>query len=151
MTTSVPASASMAGYSQAFLKQTKEARARAVKAELQRLGLATYRSWGMPDWARAIMRDVSERRDVCVNDMASASRNHKISRARNEAIYLVKARKPMLSSPQLGRWFNRDHTSILYSISSYQERNGLPRLVAYDFKSAQDRMRNYAAAKRDAA
>lgn len=136
------------GYSEAFLKQTREARLRAVKEEMRRIGLATFRGWGMPVWARDILRDVSGRRGVCVNDMASSSRNHKIAMARNEAMYLMKARKPMLSSPQLGRWFSRDHTSILYAISSYQEKNGLPRLVAYDFKSAQDRMRNRAASKR---
>jgi hypothetical protein len=120
---------------------------RLAKLELRRQGLIRFKRWGMPEWARQIIEDVSNRRGICPSELAGNSRSRKVVRARNEAIYLVKARKPGLSSPQMGRWFNRDHVSILYALASYSEANRLPKLAGYDIDNARVRKREAAARK----
>lgn len=139
------------GYSPEFLERAKRSRQRAAAEEMRKQGMMKYRRRGMPSWACDIIRDVSDRRGICVDQMASDSRVAVVSRARNEAMYLIKAAKPTVSSPQMGKWFNRDHTSILYGISSHQERYGLPILAGYDVALARIRKREWAAYKRSKA
>jgi hypothetical protein len=91
-----------------------------------------FRNFGMPEWAREIVREVCERRGIYVDDLAGFNRRYKVVRARNEAMYLVKAAKKSLSSPQLASWFNRNHVSVLYGISSHAHAEGLPPLTDYD-------------------
>lgn len=70
----------------------------AARSEFHRQGLAIFRSRYMPEWARAIVTDVCDRRGVHAIDMAGQSRRVPVVAARNEAIYLIKSRKPILSS-----------------------------------------------------
>jgi len=74
----------------------------------------------MPDWIREIVCSVSEKHGVPPREVLSGSRVHAVVSARHEAIYLVKARKPHLSTTKLGQWFRRDHKTILYAIAKYQ-------------------------------
>ena len=48
--------------------------------------------------------------------------------ARREAIYRVKLEKPAVSSVQLGRWFNRHHSTIIFALARFQELTGAPAL-----------------------
>ncbi|MBX3751922.1 MAG: hypothetical protein KF897_17725, partial [Opitutaceae bacterium] len=45
-----------------------------------------------------------------------ASRTRHVVEARFEAIRLVRAARPDLSLPAIGRLFNRDHTTILHAL-----------------------------------
>jgi hypothetical protein len=139
-------------YTKEFIKQAKEARERAEEAkrldekqEAHRQGLLTFKRRYMPEWARQIVDEMSQKHGVCPGDMARDDRRHKTVKARNEAIYLIKARKPMLSSPQIGNWFDRDHTSILHSIASHSQSAHAPKLVGYDLDNARARNRVRAA------
>lgn len=129
------------GYTPEFIAQAKQSRERAAREEMNRQGLLTLRRWGMPEWARDIVAEVCARRDVFISDLASACRRHKVVHARNEAIYRVKESKMTLSSPQIAAWFNRDHVSILYSIASHQQAEGLPKLCGYDIERSKETRR----------
>lgn len=128
-------------FSAEFIEQARQARTQAAKQEMNGRGLMQLRRQGMPEWARQITAECADRHDVFVADIAGDSRRHKTVRARNEAMYLVKSAKPMLSSPQMARWFNRDHTSVLYALASHSKANNLPMLVGYDLETARERNR----------
>jgi hypothetical protein len=140
-------------YTKEFLKQALEAKQRADEAkilaekqEARRLGLLAFKRRFMPEWARQIVEQTCDKHGICPSEIARDNRKHPAVKARNEAIYLVKARKPRLSSPQIGGWFGRDHTSILHSIASHSAATGSPTLVGYDLANARERNRIRAAA-----
>lgn len=117
----------------------KDSRELAAKIEFHRQGLMIFKSRYMPDWARDIVTEVCDRRGVHAVDMAGPSRRLPVVAARNEAIYLIKARKPILSSSRLGQWFDRDHTSCLYALASHAQASGLPALGRFDVQTARQR------------
>jgi chromosomal replication initiation ATPase DnaA len=75
----------------------------------------------MPDWAKDVVREVSLRHDVPIRAIIGKSQSKVIVAARREAIYRVKFEKPSVSSAQLGHWFDRDHSTILFALVRYQE------------------------------
>jgi DnaA-like protein len=116
-------------------------RRRVEAIEQQRTeGLRLLRRNGMPEWALAILIGVADRHAICPSDIASRKRDRPIIEARREAAYLIKAKKPELSGPQLGKWFGKDHTSISHLIACYQVEHDAPKLVGYDL--ARHRLRN---------
>jgi chromosomal replication initiation ATPase DnaA len=78
----------------------------------------------------------------------SPSRIFRVVAARNEAIYQIKAAHPNLSFPQLGKWFRKDHTSIIHSLARHAEANSLPSLTRYDIHAVDERNRLSAAKSR---
>jgi hypothetical protein len=141
-------------YTKEFIQQAKQARERAEEAkrveeerEARHQGLLTFKRRYMPEWARQIVDETCQKHGVCPSDMARDNRRHKMVKARNEAIYLIKDRKPVLSSEQIARWFDRDHTSILHSIASHSEATGAPALVGYDLVHARERNRQRASGR----
>lgn len=138
------------GYTPEFIERARSAvTARTRQTEFNQQGLLVFRNRGMPEWARQIVAEVCSKHMVFISDIAGMSRRHKVVRARNEAIYRVKANKPSLSSTQMANWFDRDHVSILYAIASHSHATGDPMIVGYDLsrvreqnkKRAADRMR----------
>jgi chromosomal replication initiation ATPase DnaA len=102
-------------------------------------GLRQFRRWGMPDWAAKIVSEVSDKHAICPSDIAGRRRFKAIVDARREAIYRVKATKPSMSCIILGRWFNRDHTSVTHLTASYSEATGAPKVVGYDISKTRAR------------
>lgn len=102
-------------------------------------GLRQFRRWGMPDWAVKIVAEAADEHGICPSEIAGRKRFKFIVDARREAIYRVKAVKPLMSCIILGRWFNRDHTSVTHLIASYSESTGAPRLVGYDIRKTRAR------------
>jgi hypothetical protein len=98
----------------------------------RRQGISNFRKRGMPEWAMSILADVCDRHGVCPSDVAGHTRFRPLVQARNEAMYLVKSKKPSLTNSQIGRWFGRDNTTALHSMARYQEQTGAPKLVGYD-------------------
>lgn len=98
-----------------------------------------FRRRGMPGWAFQIMREVAYRHRIYLTDIASVSRFRDVVAARTEAMYLIKAAKPCLSSTQLGKWFDKDHTSILHGIASHQERTWAEPVFHYNLNRARKR------------
>ena len=119
-------------------------RTQAAMDDFNRRGLHMLRERGMPETFRGIVKRVSTRRRVAIMLIASASRMRIAVEARNEAMYLIKESHPKVSSPQIGKWFGRDHTSVLHGIASHQERHNLPKLVGYDLGKHRENYRRAA-------
>ena len=90
-------------------------------AELDRRALHT-----MPEWARNVVREVSHRHAVPVREIFSPIKTRLVVAARREAIYRLKFEKPTTSAAKLGRWFGRDHSTILHALACYQDLYGAP-------------------------
>jgi hypothetical protein len=118
-----------------------EAEKRRLSAIEQRRadGLRQFRRWGMPDWAVKIVAEVADDHAICPSEIASRRRFKPIVDARREAVYRVKAVKPLMSCIILGKWFNRDHTSVTHLTASYSEATGAPKLVGYDISKTRAR------------
>jgi chromosomal replication initiation ATPase DnaA len=68
-----------------------------------------------------IKRDIARKHHVTVAAIDSARRDAPVVRARQEALWLART-KTNLSLHQLGEQFNRDHTSVLWSIRQHEAR-----------------------------
>lgn len=54
---------------------------------------------------------------ISIADLKSPTRNRKIVKARQIAMYEIRRQRPDMSLPAIGRWFGgRDHTTALHSI-----------------------------------
>lgn len=69
----------------------------------------------MSDTVRQIQREEAERAGLTVAQMLGPCRQLRYVGARNRAIFRA-AEATRLSTPQLGRLFNRHHTTILYAL-----------------------------------
>ncbi len=65
---------------------------------------------------KTILRLVSLKYRVPIDEIAGPRRGKRIVRIRHEAIALVYQHCPQLSLPAIGRWFQRDHTTILHAL-----------------------------------
>jgi len=63
-----------------------------------------------------LIAEIAEQHDVSLADVIGPSRFRHIINARFAAIRAVRQRYPEMSLPQLGRLFNRDHTTILHAL-----------------------------------
>lgn len=107
-------------------------RTQAAMDEFNREGMRVFNDRGMPAVYREVVRVVARAHGINVMLLASKSRMRIAVLARNEAMYKIKAHDNRVSMPKLGRWFERDHTSVLYCIACHQDRNKLPLLVGFD-------------------
>ena len=117
------------GYSQEFVKQAKESRIRALKRQEEEQALDIMRARCIPIWAREIICHKAEEEGVSPLEVLNAARHFAVVRARNAALYEIKNTRKSLSCPQLGKWFAKDHTSILHGIAKHAWDNALPKLV----------------------
>ncbi|HBL85474.1 MAG: hypothetical protein A2Y17_06150 [Clostridiales bacterium GWF2_38_85] len=69
--------------------------------------------------ADTIIKGVSARYDLSITDIKGRKRNSNIIRARNIAIHLMRSSIGM-SLPAIGRFFERDHTTILNSVTNIE-------------------------------
>ena len=74
------------------------------------------RIWTPTQKRRALIAEIAERHEVSLADVLGPSRFQHVVRARFAAIRAVRQRYPEMSLPQLGRLFNRDHTTILHAL-----------------------------------
>lgn len=66
-----------------------------------------------------IINEVAAKHKVSAGEIKGPRRNRYIVAARFEAILRIHRELPHMSLPQIGRVFNRDHTSILHAIRKY--------------------------------
>lgn len=128
----------LAPKSMAAVKKSFESRTAAFGKERRGEGISQFRSRGMPEWARLIVLEVGDRRDVCPSEMASPSRRIRVTAARNEVIYIIRSRAG-ISTSIMARWFNRDHASILHSMACHSEKTGAPKLGVYNLSKVRTR------------
>lgn len=129
-----------------------------LKAERRRADMETeadarrmMKDYGAPAWVADIVVETARGYGVSPAAVAGRARDQKSVIARNAAIYEVKSRKPILSCPQIARWFGRNHTGILFAIASHQERTGAPMLTGYRTNRERRRAATAAYALRKAA
>jgi hypothetical protein len=81
--------------------------------------------------AREALRAVSTRTRVPIADILGRDRRPLIAAARHEAIWRVR-RVTGWSLPRLGKFFKRDHTTVLHSVREMEKRSARdPELRAY--------------------
>ncbi|MER9768941.1 hypothetical protein NKJ09_23085 [Mesorhizobium sp. M0189] len=88
----------------------------------------------LPHWVREILTEVAGAHKVTPNTILMDFRHDKACLARREAIYRIKVQKPALSSPQIGRWFDKNAATILYSLARHAEQTGAAKLSEYSLK-----------------
>ena len=70
----------------------------------------------------ATIRTVAETHGLHLGDLLGPNTRRSIARPRQAAYAAVKATYPHLSITQIGRTFNRDHTTILHGIARHETR-----------------------------
>lgn len=100
----------------------------------QRFAKEIMRDRIVPKWVREIVEQCARSHRVLVSELLGDSQRKAAVSARHEAFYAVKATKPTLSFPQIGRWFNRDHTSVIHGVSKHQHLYDLPKLTNKTWK-----------------
>ncbi|ALN73546.1 helix-turn-helix domain-containing protein [Aureimonas sp. AU20] len=72
--------------------------------------------------ARGTMAEVSKRRDMPMQALLGPSRAQSVVIARYEAIYEVARRCSWMSLSEIGRLFDRDHTTIIHALRVWPEK-----------------------------
>jgi len=80
------------------------------------LSVDDLHSMGRKVSVKDIIRVIANKHGVSAGEILGPRRSRDIIAARFEAIALARKLRPELSLPQLGRQFNRDHTSILAAL-----------------------------------
>lgn len=70
----------------------------------------------------ALITKVAAVRGVTLEQVLSSRRNRPITMARHEAMKAVRALHPNMSAVQLGRIFNRDHSSVLFALGTLKRK-----------------------------
>lgn len=83
----------------------------------------------LPPRIEAIIRQAADEHGVPYADVVGLDTHRAASRVRFEAMYRIRneiriAGQPP-SLPQIGRWFSRDHTSVLNALRRHEKLNGL--------------------------
>lgn len=68
------------------------------------------------DVSREMIADVAAQHDLSYRDIVGYDARDVVMRARRAAIRAVVQAKPHLSMPQVGRLFQRDHTTIMHHL-----------------------------------
>ncbi|AZO29346.1 helix-turn-helix domain-containing protein [Mesorhizobium sp. M1B.F.Ca.ET.045.04.1.1] len=88
----------------------------------------------VPLWAREIINEVASKHGVAANVIVMDFRDDKTCRARREAMYQIKVKKPTLSSPQIAKWFDKNWTTVLYSLARHSHETGDPPISNYSLE-----------------
>lgn len=82
----------------------------------------------------AIAREVAEQHGFTVDQLVGPSPRHDLARARfcawNRIRTEVRFRGLPPSLPQIGKWFGRDHTSILHGLRRFEQIDCSPPVLA---------------------
>ena len=101
-------------------RQMEEEARRRIVAERNMAAVRTYRCIdirGSVTPAKDIVRWVAEMKGVTVDDILGNRRERQFVTARFDAIKAVADARPDLSLSQIGKIFNRDHTTIIHALN----------------------------------
>lgn len=106
----------------ALIERTTLARRRAV---LERIETAMQIAKALPrnnsQGVRDIMKEVCDLHGISLSDMLGPARFRRIVRARQHAMWLCHKRT-RFSFVRLGRFFQRDHSTVMHGIRAHEER-----------------------------
>lgn len=74
--------------------------------------------------ARAIVDEVAARHNITSDDIFGRYGGRIHSHPRQEAMWAVRKALPRASLPLIARFFDRDHTTVLYGIRQHEKRMG---------------------------
>lgn len=93
----------------------------AAEGERAFAAVSMYRTLYVREFGKTPVRSLIDRvgafHGISFEDIVGPRRDRKTVAARFDAIAAVHKARPDLSTPQIGRHFNRDHTSILHALS----------------------------------
>lgn len=103
---------------------------RAILHYIQKLETSVSEETMIPSDSIVLRKSVREIIDEVLKDfpevtyaeLMSANRNRMVTAARFQAIWAVKQERPELSTVQLGRFFKRDHASIINALKKERDR-----------------------------
>jgi chromosomal replication initiator protein len=75
--------------------------------------------------ARSIMAEVAREHGVAVEDLTGPSRKRSIAYVRFIAMRRIRA-ETKLSTPQIGKLFNRDHTTVCHALGTLSRERSIP-------------------------
>jgi chromosomal replication initiation ATPase DnaA len=119
-----------------------------AKIEAEKVATCHKATRHLPEWIAEIIHATAEKHGIDICDLMGGSRTWNVGRARHEAYYRVKERKPALSLNQIGKFFQRDHTSILFGLAAHAERSGEHDFTGFSLERNRTRNRD-AARERD--
>lgn len=90
---------------------------------------------------RQIALEAAEAHGLTLDELMTRTNRRKISHARHAAMWAMwqchrRDGVPSYSLPQIGAFFGLDHTTVLYGLRAYAERNGLEYKPRADGKAA---------------
>ncbi len=94
------------------------------------------RANALPSRVRAVVQAVADEHGVLIADLLSDCRRRRHVIPRWAAFAQVSAmswRDGRPSYPQVGRWFGRDHTSVLYALGKLSVKPGSRKRTARDY------------------
>ncbi len=111
-------------------------------AETERTrAISTLHKRFAPAWVIKIVLDTAKEHEISPADVVGECRMAVAVKARNHALYRIKEAKLTLSSPQIAKWFGRDHTTILHGLACHAKANDLPSLSGYNLEASRERNR----------
>lgn len=118
------------GYNPEFVKKALARRSVSLPAAGQPVRVS-----GVPLWVSDLVNLVARNHQIDVGRIMGKDRSQDAVIARNEVLYEVRRKNPVLSFPKIGFWFNRDHTAVMFAIATHARRNFLPKLTEFDLDS----------------
>jgi hypothetical protein len=85
--------------------------------------LVVDKGWSKSARAREIIRICADKNGLTIDTILSPQRTQKVAEARQQAMWMV-ARETSMSLAEIGRIFDRDHTTVIYAIQRENERTG---------------------------
>lgn len=106
--------------------------------------LRRARARQMPEWARAVTAEVAAARMIAPEHILGRSRAFHVVRGRYDLFYRLKTDSRQPSFMTIARWFDRDHTGILWGAATHAMEHGLPAVTTIDMPTriAWNRARN---------
>lgn len=80
--------------------------------------ILTSPHWSPRAKAANIVKAIATKHNLTVAEVMGNSRRRHIVNARQEAMAAIYTEFPMWSLPTIGRFFDRDHTTVLYSVKA---------------------------------
>ena len=80
--------------------------------------ILTSSHWTPKAKAANIVKAIAAKHNLTVAEIMGRSRRRHIVRARQEAMTAIYVEFPMWSLPIIGRFFDRDHTTVLFSVKA---------------------------------
>ncbi|WP_434286286.1 helix-turn-helix domain-containing protein [Celeribacter sp. SCSIO 80788] len=69
-----------------------------------------------------IISTFADERGVKVTDLVGPSKKQTLARHRQDCMATIRREKPSMSLPDIGRAFNRDHTTVLHALRAVEKR-----------------------------